>query len=49
MSKFEVINTVSGLTLGVYEADSALSAIAEMMADAGCDDEPSNELIARAV
>ena len=34
--KWEIVQTRSGQSLGVYEADTAHLAIREMYADAGC-------------
>ena len=43
---WNVYNQKSGLFLGCYEASSPEAAIREMMVDAGCQDEPSTDLVA---
>ena len=46
---FRIQNTTSGADLGVYEGETADEAIRAMLADAGCKDEPSDDLVATLV
>jgi hypothetical protein len=46
MNTYRIINTTSGLDLGAFRASSEEWAILAMLADAGCDDEPSAALVA---
>lgn len=47
--KFEIIQTVSGASLGVYEGETGENAIRAMLADAGEDGSPDAGLVARPV
>jgi hypothetical protein len=44
MNKFLVYNAQSGHQFGLYDAITEDQAIAEMLLDAGCEDEPHPEL-----
>jgi len=44
--KYQIENVETGEILGVYEADTGNEAIAAMMADAGHDGEPADDVIA---
>lgn len=46
---YAISNVSSGHSLGQYEAASPEEAIAAMLADAGCDEEPSEALVATEV
>lgn len=43
---YTIHSAASGQDLGTYEGDTPEEAIAAMMSDASCTDEPSSELVA---
>jgi hypothetical protein len=47
--RYEIVNTESGVVLGVFEGITGLAAIGAMLIDAGCNDAPDPALVAREV
>ena len=44
MNAYEIYNTASSESLGIYHGNTEEEAIRAMMKDAGCDDEPGDDL-----
>jgi len=49
MTTYNIYNATSGQDLGEYDGETEDEAIRAMLADAGCTDEPSDDIVAEMV